>query len=211
MNELFQGDKSTVISIVPFQVGPEFKPGLYPGMFTVPPCLNDAEPSTLIINSSLHLMHIGGQKQPIRMETASYQIAKSIVDDFIAAQLFTDSDAKPGIMWLHGVVTPTEFVKKNVEHLAQLKAQQKNWFIRLIRETDDEWAKTKSHKVVSPQAKLAAQILNVRPDWFVMEDMATNFVKCPACSTVNDPTNAVCTNCRCVLNEEKFKKLTFAK
>lgn len=209
MIQQFPNDISTVFSIVPFEVF-EFKPGLYPGSFKVPACLNDSEPESLVIGASEHLMSIGGKKEPIRIMTPSYQIAQSVVTDFLDGQMWTNPDAHPGICWIQGKVATTTFLKDHIDIYNRIKTKQKNWFVRLCKETDNAWAKTQNHRVVSDQARFASKFLGLDPIWMRAEEIGFTYKKCPACSIANDPANAVCTGCRCILDEEKYKSLKFA-
>jgi hypothetical protein len=208
--EHYKDDISTIFSIVPFEIR-EFKPGLYPGSFNIPACLNDASPQILQVSASEHLMTVGGKKEPIRIITPSYQIANSIVIDFFDGQLWTTPEERPGICWIQGSIDIVLFKTKHLDMYDKMKLQQRKWFVRICKQTDNEWKKQQSYRVVSDQARFAAHSLGLDPEWLRAEEVGFTFNKCPACSTMNDPQNSVCSNCRCILNEEKYKKQTFAK
>ena len=94
----------------------------------------------------------------------------------------------------------------------QMQEVQRRWFILLVQKTEDDYKKYKNSRVVTDQARFAVRALGVPlPEWMNVEEIGLNFNKCPACSTMNDPVNAICTGCHCVLNEAKYKTLTFAK
>lgn len=207
--EVYSRDKSTVFSIVPFVVGPEFKPGLYPGVFTIPACTDEMIPSRLVVGVSSHLMYIPDQS-PVRIITPSYQVANSIVRDYLDGQLFTAPDAYPGVCWIQGDVSTADFVEKNTVAHERIRRVQRNWFLNLVKKTSDDWNKFHSYRVVSGPARIAARLLNLDPEWLKDEEIALVQMRCPACGMMNDPNNAVCAHCRCVLNAEKFKKLVFA-
>lgn len=208
MREQFPGDISTVFSIVPFAVR-EFKPGLYPGTFNIEPCMNEKEPKVLTVKSSEHLMTIGGKKEPVRIITPSYQIANSIVVDFFDGQLWTTPEERPGLAWIMGDVDAHGLIDKHNDIYERMRIQQRKWFVRICKRTDDEWKRQQSYRVVSDQARFAAQFLSLDPEWLRAEEIAFNFHKCPACGTMNDPQNAVCSNCRCILDRTKYERLTF--
>ena len=208
MIELYEHDKSTVFSIVPFDVR-EFRPGLFPGSFNIKPCKDANKPERLVVGASEHIMEVG-DKRPIRIITPSFEVARSIVDDFLDGQLWTSSDVKPGICYVQGTVSVKEFLEKHAEKHAEMKEQQKHWFVNVCKKTDDDWVKYHHHRVVSDQARFAARYLGLEPEWLRAETIGLSFKKCPACSTVNDPNNAVCVSCRCVLDEAKYKSLKFA-
>lgn len=209
MIQQFPNDICTIFSIVPFEVF-EFKPGLYPGSFRIPACLDDGKPESLIVTSSEHLMSVGGKKSPIRISTASYQIANSIVTDFLDGQMWTTPNEHPGICWIQGKISVPDFLENYEEVYRRIRLEQRSWFIRISKQTDNEWAKTHNHRVVSDQAKFAAKYLGTDPEWLRTEEIGFTYNKCPACGTMNDPGNAICTQCKCILNEEKYKMLKFA-
>jgi len=208
MIEHYKDDKSTVFSIVPFEVF-EFKPGLYPGSFRVPACKDDSKPSRFVVGASEHLMTIGGKKEPIRIITPSYQIANSIVKDFLDGQLWTvPGEAQPGIAWVQGEVEVKKFL--DMDLYETIRSMQRSWFVSLCKHTDDEWVKKKHHRVVSDQARFAAKYLGLEPEWMRAEEIGFTYNKCPACSTMNDPNNIICSGCRYILIKERFKKEDFA-
>jgi hypothetical protein len=207
---IYPNDKSTVFSIVPFAIN-EFKPGLYPGQFSIPACLNDSKPERLVIGASEHMMAVGGRKQPIRIETPSYAIAKAIVDDFLEGQLFSTPNAHPGICWVQGDVPVDQFMKELPEKYLAMKVIQKQWFLLVIKKTEDDWKKYHNSRVVTDYARFAVRAIGIEtPEWMITDTVGEMFNKCPACSTMNDPLNAICTGCHCVLDAEKYKKLQFA-
>lgn len=208
MIEQFKHDQSTVFSIVPFTIH-EFKPGLYPGSFKIEACLNDKVPQRLVVGASEHLMHQADAK-PIRIVTPSFVIAESLVRDFLDGQLWCDSIAHPGIAWLQGSVAISDFITKHEAMCKEMHDAQIKWFIRLCQQTDNEWAKNKHSRVVSDQARFAAKTLGLKPDWLDVEVAGLIDKRCPACDTRNAPGNAVCINCRCILDEAKYKTLKFA-
>lgn len=207
MIEHYKDDISTVFSIVPFEIR-EFKPGLYPGNFVIPACLDDSNPQYLHVGCSEHLMTIGGRKEPTRVVTPSYIVAASIVRDFLDGQLWTTDIGKPGIAWVQGKGSIAAFVEDEI--YVRIKKQQKNWFVQLCKQTDNEWKKQQSYRVVSDQARFAARYLGIEPEWIRTEEVGLTFNKCPACATMNDPQNAICSNCKCVLDKVKYEKLVFA-
>jgi hypothetical protein len=200
--------KSTVFSIAPF-VLQESKPGIYPGNFNVAACLDEDKPEMLVVSASDHLMKVGGQRRDVRVKTSSEEIAQSIVSDFLDGQLFTSPEAYPGICWLPGEVLTENFVETDLHK--SMKATQKRWYVLIVKKTEDDWKKYHNSRVVTDQARFAVRRLGIpTPEWMTTEEIGENFNRCPACSTSNDKANAVCTNCRCILDSVKYKTLTFA-
>ena len=202
-------DQSTIFSIVPFDIR-EFKPGIYPGQFNIDRCLDETKPERLLIDKpSKHAMMVGGKKDPIMIDTATYVLAQSVVDDFLSTILFTTPTAKPGLTWIQGNISTREFT--NLEEYKRIKDQQKRWFLNVVKETDKEWVQSKHNvKVVSDIARYAVKCLSLDKEWAYDDVRAMEFIRCPACGTSNNPVVAVCSNCRCILNEEKYKSLKFA-
>lgn len=202
-------DESTVFSIVPFELH-EFKPGILPGYFNIPACLDDTKPQRVVVGPSTWLVTVGGQKQPLRIGQPSFEIARSIVQDFLDGQLFIDEESRPGICWIQGNISLADFIKRP-EYLA-IRQNQRNWYVLIVKKTEEDWLRYHNYKVVTDQARFAVRALGLEtPEWMTVEEVGLTFNKCPACSTMNDPANAICTNCNCVLNKEKFEKLTFVK
>ena len=216
----YPNDKSTIFSIAPMAIH-EFKPGLYPGKFYIEPCTNDTQPTRLVVGCSDYLMTVAARKQPIRINTPSYQIAKAIVDDFMDGQLIITTDARPGVCWIQGDVSVIQFVEKNVELYESIRENQKRWFVLVIQKTNDDWKKYHHSRVVTDTARFASRALGIpTPEWMTVQEVAMNFFKCPACATMNDPANVVCSGCKAIFTdaliaartrEEKLKSLTFAE
>jgi hypothetical protein len=203
-------DASTVFSIVPFAIS-ESKPGIYPGIFNIPACMDEQEPTRLCIDKpSKHMMMVGGKKDPIAIDTPSYELARSVVDDFLSDQIFSSPEAHPGLIWIQGELSVNEFKTKYMrEHVDMIKTQDR-WFLKIISETDQDWNKTHNLRVASNQARFAARKFGLDKEWLRDEQIALEHDVCPACSTKNPPRNVICMNCKCVLKPALYEKLQFA-
>lgn len=202
-------DESTVFSIVPFGIR-EFKPGILPGQFDIPACLDDNKPNRLLVGPSTWLVNVENRKEPIRINQPSFEIARSIVQDFLDGQLFINDEAKPGICWMQGNIKLDDFLKKPEYKI--IRDSQRKWYILIVKKTEEDWLRYHNYKVVTDQARFAVRALGLEtPEWMAIEEIGLKFTKCPACSTMNDPINAICSSCSCVLNEEAYKKLNFAR
>lgn len=201
-------DESTIFSIVPHEIN-EFKPGILPGRFMIPACVDDTKPSRVVVGPSTWLVTVPGQKKQLRISQASFEIARSIVMDFLDGQLFIDEASRPGIFWMQGNISVVDFLKRPEYQI--LKDQQRRWFVLIVKKTEEDWHKYHHHRVVTDQARFAVKALGLpTPEWMTLEEVGLSFNKCPACSTMNDPANIICSNCSCVLQKEKFEKLQFA-
>jgi hypothetical protein len=200
-------DESTIFSIVPFAMK-EHKPGVLPGYFEIDACRNDTEPQRIVVGPSLWIVTVA--RQTVRISQPSHEIARSIVQDFLDGQLFIDEDARPGICWLQGNIKTEDFVKR--PEFKIIRESQRKWYILIVKKTEEDWLRYHNYKVVTDQARFAVRALGLEtPEWMSIEEVGLKFSKCPACSTMNDPANAICSNCSCVLDKTKFDKLAFAK
>ena len=202
-------DVSTVFSIAPFEVFAT-KPGLLPGTYRIPACVDQTKPQRLLVKSGLHLMQVGGKKHPIRIETASHVIAKSIVDDCINEQLQASSNCHPGLAWIYGDISIEQFTLLHKDVYESILMAQKRWFVARCKMVDNDWSRYHNTRVASDIDKFAARALGLEPEWMKTEEIL-NFNKCVACGTMNDKTNIICSNCKLILDVEKYRKLEFAK
>ena len=211
----FPNDKSTVFSICPFAVN-EFKPGLYPGHFIIPGCLDDTKPERIVCGSSDHLVSVAGRKESLRVTTPSFEVARSVVVDFLDGQLFSTPDSHPGIMWLQGDISLDEFKSKHADKYKQMKDSQRAWFVLVVKKTQDDWNRYHTSRVVTDIARFAVRALGMEiPEWMSVDQMGKEPLRCPACGTINDPNNAWCVNCitggiKVIINVSKAKTLQLA-
>ena len=200
-------DKSTVISVFPLIIKEE-KPGVCPGRFEIAPC--NGEPSLLVVGQSVHHIDVGEDRPQLEMPIASAEMARSIVEDFIAAQIAVTETARPGLSWMRGEVTLQELKTKQAPLLASLKFTQKSWYLALVKIADDDWQRYHKHSVISDIQRSAARDLGyVDKDWLIVPELLAS-ASCPACGTPIVPTIVVCPNCRCIIDPKKYKELTFA-
>lgn len=203
--------KSTLVSIVPFPIV-EFKPGIYPGFFEIPPCKSEI-PEILVISDSVYHVEID-ENRTITVKCPSEDIAKSIVDDYIVSNLAysVDEDAAPGFMYKSGEFDlPTVMIKFSGE-INELKKRQLRWFGKLVEMADDDWERSRQHKFISDMQRHAAKALKLDRPWLIVPQPNTlTILKCPACQSIIPPEAIVCANCRCILNMEKYKTLQFAE
>jgi len=208
-------DKSTVFSICPFPID-QLKPGIYPGRFKIDPCLDDRTPQHLVVGVSSYVVDVPGRKTALRMTQSSILIANSIVRDLMDSMLWYEPEAHPGICWLQGEISLQKFLIEHKDKHEEMRTVQKKWFINIVKKTEDDWKKYKNSRVVSDSARFAVRYLGIElPEWMSVETIGLEHVRCPACSTMNDPNNAWCMNCiqggiKVILNEEKFKALKIA-
>lgn len=206
--------KCTLCSILPFDLR-EPKPGLNPGEYIIPASKDGKTPSCLIIKEGTYGIYLDGDRGTLRARTPSTEVARSLFEDYISAQLAVDEISKPGLFALPGVVKPEDFADDDElkELLASVIEQQNNWFDRLIKLGDDTWQRYHQHGAITDLMRYAAKSRGKTDlEWMkvstVIEKAET--VNCPACFALINPKAAVCNACGCVTNEEAYNKLQFA-
>lgn len=210
--------ESTIISIVPFQIN-EFKPGLIPGQFDLEACLDSAKPVVKTIAESIYYVWIDPERGNLRVTSPSYQIAKSVCDDYNSAQIAATIACHPGLFWLLGRWTSEQIVQQHPDLLAMMTAVQMRWFMELCRLADDDWEKTRQHFCISDTQRYAAKAIdptNSRQRPWVMVNPLDNKVEsqpiqtCGACGSDVPVSAVICRYCSCVLDAEKYAAMQFA-
>ena len=208
-----QQDKSTVISLFPLPITEE-KPGIYPGRFFIPACTGS--PVLVEIGQSVHYVDVGEDRPMLQVTYPSIEIARSIVEDFIRAQLAVSDDGtvRPGLTWLRGSVSTLDLKSKHAPILKTLQAQHHAWLTELVKLADDDWEKYHKHTVVSELQRIAARCLGFtgkEKEYLLDFIPEAKSESCPACGSQVSGGIIVCPFCRCILDKEKYSQLAFAK
>lgn len=203
-------DKCTIISIVPFAID-ESKPGLYPGHFRIAAAKPD-DFEMLVVGRSVHHVYLDNDRGSITVPTPSDEVARSICQDYSAAQLaYVRGEAEPGLFFLEGEYKDKKAVLAVAkDRITEARRQQKNWFMRLIAIADDEWSKYHSHKMISELQRFAARSLGLERDWNI-EGTVNALAFCPACKVPVKADAIVCASCRTIINPEAYKKSGFTQ
>lgn len=201
---------ATIVSLVPFPIN-EFKPQMDPEYIRIPA----AEPNSFVVFhvTDSSFPYYVGEGKSINIPEPAHRFAQAIVDDYRSAQIGLSEGAAPGIFFLEGRYTK-EMIKKDEALLSFVlvaKQQQIKWFENLVRLADDDWAKTRQHSLISDLQRHAARALNISRDWLFAPSLDGANIRCKACTSIVPTGAIVCPNCRCVLDEEKAKELSFAK
>jgi hypothetical protein len=192
----------------------EKKPGLNPGEFMLKPG-TVKEPALFVI-----------KKAQIRMMDQDYRfyamdipldtVAKDVVNCYNHALVGFEHDvAVPGFFWVEGAYeddeqsTAVEKLKKD-HYKTILTAEKKmvEWFRRLVRMADDDWAVLPQHQQISDIQRTAAKYVNVERPWLSRD--VSESKRCPACMSIVQSAAAVCFACKAILNAESYAKMKFA-
>ena len=186
-------DISTIVSIFPVTIH-EVKPGLHPGYFMIPACLDYKEPSLIEIGQSCHYLYLG-QDQKYEIANPSFVVAKSIVNDCITSMIEYNADdrAWAGLLAFRGKVSKRDLsIKEDIkDQVNDLIECQTRWFKRLVTLADNDWSRTHSHISISDIQREAAKRLNLNRDWLTIVKAETP-IKCPACTTLINPQALIC-------------------
>lgn len=204
--EVYKRPVCTVVSLMPFALR-EDKVGLSPGEFAIEPGSPDDPQFIHITKGQIRMMD--QDFNPFLMDVPVEQIAKSLVNDYVSAQIIFDPDVKPGLFWVQGRYESKEaLLKDHTKKFAEAVANQRRWMMALVQLADDDWARWKQHRHIGDLQRIAGRYLNMEREWLMDEADMTK--KCPACQTIVSTVAAVCFACKAILDAEKHKKLQFA-
>lgn len=194
----------TIVSLLPYQLQ-EIKPGLIPGVFTIPAAKNGI-PGVLHIDDAKSNLYIrDGKTFPITHPAE--EVANAIVNDYCTSQLQGSEEAKPALFWVFGKHSGADILKEFTKEVEEARKKQNVWFMRLVTLADDDWAKTGQHRMISDLQRHAAKSLGlVNKPWYQSPE-PQEFVKCPACNSLVESGAAICYNCKHVVNKEKAAAL----
>jgi len=198
--------KTTLVSLIPFDIS-ECKP-VHPGHFFIPGAKeNDIE--ILVVENVIAFKYIDEYRGTDKISIDSEELARAIVEDYTTSQLavMPSDGIIPGLFFIPGEHTKLEIKTKYKDIIAEYRTKQVKWFEVLVRMADDDWEKTRQHKVISGIQRYAARFLNIDRPWLIEPKME----KCIACRSTVEAEAIICPNCKTVLKPEEFKKLSFAE
>jgi len=202
--------KSSIISIVPIEIRIDRAGAMFPDKWVIPAAVE--VPSILIVSDGWSRTYLGVERGFIKIPVNSYDLARSIVNDYLRSCICTADECMPGIFAIEKEVTEKDLGNYEKE-LSTCNLYQRAWFEQLIRMADNDWAKTgHKHNVISNTQRLIAKKLGLDKEWLFVtrEDTPTGSIKCPSCFANIDARSVVCSNCRLILKPEEHKKLQFA-
>jgi len=193
---------ATIASFAPFPIRDE-KPGMYPGIFELR-AATKTKPEFLEVHEASTNYYLQDGKA-LRVPVLEKQLAESVVRDFVDGLYGVSPDACPAIFVVDG--------KLNDEVISNALEKQERWMQFLVKDADDSFAKTGTHRGITKLHHMAAAYLNLQPEnhqWLKVESRSSNIL-CEACGTNLKSTVVVCYQCGFVVNSEKYKTLQFAK
>lgn len=195
----------TVISLVPFSIK-EIKPQVIPGYFQIPPAKKDSF-QRLPVGESIYWMESPYKGMPpIKITETPRAMARSIVNDYIEAQLATDTDTAPGLFWVEGHWDKREITEGFASELEAARNRQNRWFVNLIRIADDDWAQSHQHRAISDIQRHAARALGMSKEWLTVS-VDERMVQCPLCKELVRHDAIVHNMCGYILKPEEYEKL----
>lgn len=199
--------KSTIVSMVHIDIV-EDKPGLIPGHYRISAGTME-KPSITHIAAAIHYVYLDSDRGSLAVRDASYEVARSIVEDFTAAQLCLSEGAAPGIFWLPGELSWKDIEKDYSVQLATVRTSHQRWMLKLTQVADDDFARYNKHNVVSDFQRKVAEILKLKPEQHPWMNVANTLESssCPGCGSLHRPGIAFCPICRTVLDKEKAATL----
>lgn len=190
--------KSTIVSLLPFGFHREMT-GHNPASYYIPAAGPEGMSVTTVEDSTSWVYVLEGKS--VEQKHLSFDVARELIDTYIAATQYTTPNAIPGLFYVEGKHS-IESIKKNFsELLEEATRKQNNWYANLVKEADDFWAKSPLHRGISDPQKLAAKALGLKRQWLLAGSDTNNFKECPACTTTIQKKAVICPQCRTDLRE----------
>lgn len=198
----------TVVSLLPYPIR-ETKPSIIPGYFQIPACRNGI-PSVLPVGESIHWLEspFAGNPPPppIKMTHSPREIATSLVNDLVEAQLAIDSDALPGLFCVEGHKNSTDIMTDCKTQLRAAEDRQQRWFINLVRLADDDWSQYHKNQSISDIQRYAAKSLGLKREWLTTTLEEVN-IQCPLCKEYVRADAIVHSACGYIMKPEEYAEL----
>ena len=171
----------------------------------------EGEFKTLYVDDAWCVTYFGEDFGYQRRDISSDEVCTSLVQDYLSGQHHVDEGAAPALLWVPGELSDDEINQKYQDKIKQAVMRQNAWFLRLVKDADNEWVMSKGmHKAISDLHRIAAKRVRMETKpWLTLPIEERIF--CPACQSEVKFGAAVCANCRCIVDAEKYKSLKFAE
>jgi hypothetical protein len=205
-------DKSTVVSILPKYIN-ERKATISPGVFELLPGSFE-KPSILVVGTSSWWREIDEGQPLLEITVSSIQVADSIVRDYSNGLLACDmAELMPGLFYVPGEFDITKLKKDHMPSLMRAQANQKRWFMELIRIADILWSRSNGNPLsISDDARMACREMNITNKPWLGDLQTAELIRCVACGALRNPAFPICQSCHAIIDKERAKELglTFA-
>ena len=200
-------DKSTIVSILPKHIS-ERKATISPGFFEIPPGSFD-NPAILVVGTSSWWREIDENQPLLEIPVSGIQIADSIVKDYCNGLLACNlDDMQPGLFYVPGELTVEAVKKTCMPLLLKAQANQKRWFMELIRIADILWSRSNGNPLaISIDARLACKELNISNKPWLGDLQTAELVRCLACGSLRNQLYPVCQTCKAIVDPVRAKEL----
>lgn len=201
----------TIVSLYPGRLE-ETKPGLIPNTFVIEGPKKAGEFTVTHVTDVKSLTDPIGGRAGMFIPVLAEELAQSLVYDFLLSKIGSDDNQGPGLFWVKGTWTKEDIAKKFPELLSIHKKRQEQWFLDQILVADTDWARKRSHLVITQDAKWAAEWLGQEREWLMSIDKITQVTSqtCKGCASVIPAAAIVCSQCRTIQDEAKYKGLKVA-
>lgn len=201
-----ENDKSTVVSIFPMDID-EKKSTIQPGRFLIP-AGHPTSPSLLVVGGASWWREMNPDEPLIEIPQYSSIVAEAVVTDYCSGMLgYAHGEKDCGLFWVNGAITAKDLEGKLKPVLEAAIRRQHAWYVELIKQADNLWARTNGNPLAIPDLmRLACKELQLDRAW--LKDFENiNKVNCKACGNLVNPAYPVCPVCRAVSNPELAKEL----
>ena len=201
-------NNATIVSVFPLTIE-ERKPGLVPGYYKIP-AAKKGDFEILVIGPAKFPVYMDETRGSLKVPVMAEEVARSIVEDYIPTHLGYGDGVGPGLFWVPGALDKNKVKIIHSDKLKLAEQSQLLWFRELVKIGDDLWSTLHKHIAISDIQRIAATSLGLEREWIIKADF-DNISVCPACGKEVMKTVAVCAQCGCILDEEKYNKLKFVK
>jgi hypothetical protein len=211
LNQNRSRDICTVVSMLPYPLCEE-KPGLVPGTFKIP-YTAPGDITLLNVERCTHAVYLDSNRPRLIVTDPSDLVAKSIAYDHKVAMICYEAGiAEPGIDWVWGEYLPDQNGKQalaaaNPTLLKEMLEKQMEWYTRLLKMADDDWATYRKHKFITDLQRTAARVLGqLDREWMLEQRIEESLSKCKFCFSQVHPEACICYSCHGILDQERYKK-----
>lgn len=203
----------TVASFVPFDIAVDM-PGLFPGRYRIP--ASDTKiPTTIKIETAVHFVYMNESQGSLQVKNPPDVVARAIVEDYVNSQLALNETSGPALFWLTGDVEVSDILTKHKTMITKLKERQRNWFLNIVRMTDDDWRKYQRHTVISNFNRTIGSLMTLNPEehpWMQqIKTLEDAYKPCQFCMSNISKEASVCSVCGHVVDVKRHKELESAQ